>query len=75
VLRLIAVPYAYVQIRDYAWQLGRTPPTVIQLIEEILPALLSRLRVFRASIHGVARPRRTIETVRAGSAATMNTPT
>jgi hypothetical protein len=46
VLRLIAVPYTYVQLRDYAWHLGKTPPTVIQLVGEIMPALLSGVAFF-----------------------------
>ena len=48
VVRVIAMPFAFVQTRNYALQIGRTPPVLWDMMAEAIRTLLIQTCLFAA---------------------------
>ena len=46
--RVILTPYAYLQIRDHAYQVGVTPPRLLDMMVSIISTLLNQACIFAA---------------------------
>ena len=53
VLRVIAMPYVFFQLRTYAFQIGRTPPRLGVMIAEAIRTLLIQACLSTAPVHRI----------------------